>query len=283
MLKIKIIFIILICLVVLTPLFAHAQTSQPGDVQIKCLTNGNCNGQSGLTKFLQQSNYTLPLIGFAGLIDGINPCAIGMLILLLGYLMVFVKKPELMKKIGIVYITTIFFTYLIIGLIFTQTVGYLINLPYYHQVSTIIKDVILVAIVIAGLINIKDYFWYQKGVSLGVGKKQVPLLLKYIKQITVGGTIILGVLVTIFEMPCSLPLYIGTITILSGFFSLVKIFAYLILYNIMFIVPITIVFIILLMTNKVFEAKDLQERSNRYLKLMTGLSQILIAIVLYFL
>jgi len=280
----KIIISLIIFTLVSIFVFSNFQTSlaQTESLQIKCLTNGKCSGQGGLADFIRSPNYTLPLIAFAGLVDGINPCAIGMLILLLGYLMVFAKKPELMRKVGIIYIATIFITYLLIGFIFIQTVSYLINLPYYQQLSQFIKYFILILIIIAGLINLKDFFWYRQGITLGVSEKQVPILLKYIKEVSIGATIILGFIVTIFEMPCSLPLYLGTITILSGFFTTLKVFAYLILYNLMFVVPITIVFLILLFTRKIFEAKDLQERSNRYMKLLTGLSQILIAIILYF-
>lgn len=273
----SLIIFVLVSFFIIQPVIA-----QDNNFTIKCLTNGKCGNEGGLIKFLQNSNYTLPLVAVAGAIDGINPCAIGMLILLLGYLLVFAKKPEMMKKIGIIYIATIFITYFLIGLIFTQTVSYLINLPYYQQLSQIIKYLILGLLIFTGLVNIKDFFWYRKGLTLGVGKKQVPILMKYIKEVSIGATIVLGFLVTIFEMPCSLPLYVGTITILSGFFNVIKIFLYLLVYNIMFILPISIVFIILLYSERIFEAKDLQERSNRYMKLLTGLSQILIAVILYF-
>lgn len=273
----SLIIFILVGIFIIQPVIA-----QDNNFTIKCLANGKCGNEGGLIKFLQNSNYTLPLVAVAGAIDGINPCAIGMLILLLGYLLVFAKKPEMMKKIGIIYIATIFITYLMIGLVFTQTISYLINLPYYQQLSQIIKYLILGLLIFTGLVNIKDFFWYRKGLTLGVGKKQVPILMKYIKEVSIGATIVLGFLVTIFEMPCSLPLYVGTITILSGFFNIIKIFLYLLVYNIMFILPISIVFIILLYSEKIFEAKDLQERSNRYMKLLTGLSQVLIAIILYF-
>lgn len=279
----RILIITIIGLYIILPLSSFAQNKTNNDTQLKCLTNGNCSDQGGLMQFIQNSNYTLPLIALAGLVDGINPCAIGMLILLLGYLMVFAKKPELMKKIGVIYILTIFITYILIGVIFTQTISYLINLPHYQQISDIIKNIIIILIIIAALINLKDVFWYRKGITLGVTNKQVPVLLRYIKEVSIGATIILGVLVTLFELPCSLPLYLGTITILSGFYGFIKVGGYLLIYNLMFILPITVIFIILMMTRKIFAAKDLQERSNRYLKLIASISQIIIAIILYFL
>ena len=59
---------------------------------------------------------SLPLITIAGLVDGINPCAIGMMVMLLGYLLVFAKKPERVFKTGLLYVGTVFTTYLVVGL-----------------------------------------------------------------------------------------------------------------------------------------------------------------------
>ena len=59
---------------------------------------------------------SLPLITVAGLVDGINPCAIGMMVMLLGYLLVFAKKPERVIKTGLLYVFTVFLTYLVVGL-----------------------------------------------------------------------------------------------------------------------------------------------------------------------
>ena len=56
------------------------------------------------------------MITVAGLVDGINPCAIGMMVMLLGYLLVFAKKPERVLKTGLLYVGTVFVTYLVVGL-----------------------------------------------------------------------------------------------------------------------------------------------------------------------
>jgi len=61
---------------------------------------------------------SFPIVTLAGIMDGINPCAIGMLIMLLGYLIVFAKKPERVLKTGVLYIGTIYVTYFILGLLF---------------------------------------------------------------------------------------------------------------------------------------------------------------------
>lgn len=250
----------------------------------KCTANGGCTEQGlRLAGLLQNQNVSLPLIVVAALIDSVNPCAIGMLILLLGYLMVFAKQPERMLKTGLIYIITIFITYFLLGLIFSQFVYLLVSWEYYRLVSDVIKYAIIILIWAAALINLKDVFWYDKGFSLHVPHGKVPLLMSYIQKASAPATIILGVLVTLFELPCSLPLYVGAIMIMTSTFSYLTSTSYLLLYNFIFVLPLIIIFIILLKTKKVFEAKDWQERGNKWMKLSMSLAQIGIGIVLWFL
>ena len=253
-------------------------------ISLECVTGGQCaRPATGLLQFLGNQNKTWLMLTLAGLIDGINPCAIGTLILLLGYLIVFTKKQHLVLPLGIVYIVTIFITYFLIGLIFSSLAAQILHWSAYPAVSQIFKIVILVLIALAGLINIKDYFWYQKGFSLGISKNQSSIIMRYLEKLSLPTVIILGILVTLFELPCSLPIYLGSVTILTGLFSWIKVIGYLLWYNLMFIIPILLVFVFLLWSKRIFEVKDWQERSNRTMKLMLGLSQLIIAAALYFL
>lgn len=236
-----------------------------------------------LAALLENRGLSFSLVVIAGLLDGINPCAIGMLILLLGYLMVFAHHPERMGKIGAVYIVTIFVTYFLIGLLFSHLIYQLLAWPLYQPVSHIIKYIIVGAIWVIALINIKDFFWYGKGITLGVTKGEVPILMRLIQKVDWPATILLGMAVTIFELPCSLPLYIGAIALLSQAFHFVKTVFYLGIYNLMFVLPLIIVYAILLKTKHIFELKELQERSNRWMKLSMGVAQVLIGIILFLL
>ena len=245
------------------------------------LGNNTCTKQGlQLTSLLENRGLTFSLVVVAGLLDGVNPCAIGMLILLLGYLLVFAHDPDRMVKLGLIYIITIFLTYFLIGIIFSQIVYKLLAWPWYQEISHIIKYVIVILIWLAALLNIKDFFFYGKWFSLGVSKGEVPILMKLIQKVDWPTTILLGILVTLFELPCSLPLYVGAIAIMSGAFHYILTIAYLLLYNIMFVTPLLIVYAVLVKTHHIFEAKDIQERANRWMKLSMGVAQIIIGVVL---
>jgi cytochrome c biogenesis protein CcdA len=245
------------------------------------LDNGGCTQQGlQLATLLENRGLSFTLIMVAGLLDGINPCAIGMLILLLGYLLVFSKEPHRMMKIGLIYIITIFITYFLIGVAFSQIIYKLLEWPLYQQVSHIIKYIIVAFIWLAALINLKDFFFYGKWISLGVTKSEVPILMKLIKNVSWPATIVLGMTVTIFELPCSLPLYVGSIALMTETFHFFGTILYLLIYDLMFIVPLVVVFAILVKTHHIFEAKDFQERTNKWMKLSMGLAQILIGVIL---
>ncbi|MBD3359260.1 MAG: hypothetical protein GF365_00930 [Candidatus Buchananbacteria bacterium] len=249
------------------------------NIQECTMDNAECTEQGlELAALLENRGLSFSLVVIAGLLDGINPCAVGMLILLLGYLLVFAHEPHRMIKLGLIYIVTVFITYFLIGVVFSHTVYKLLEWPLYQEISHIIKYIIIGLIWLAALLNIKDVFFYGKWFSLGVTKSEVPILMRLIKKVDWPATILLGVVVTIFELPCSLPLYVGSIAIMTEAFSYIKTIGYLLVYDLMFILPLVVVFAILVKTHHIFEAKDIQERANKWMKLSMAIAQILIGI-----
>jgi len=275
----KILLLLVFLILVPCVLFGVDHAFAQENSQTCNVANNGCSQQGlQLATMLENQGLSFALIVVAGLLDGINPCAIGMLILLLGYLMVFIHEPHRMVRLGLIYIVTIFITYFLIGIIFSQFIYVLLSQTWYQEVSHLIKYIIIAAIWLAAIINIKDFFAYGKWFSLGVSKDEVPLLLKLIKKVDWHATILLGVAVTLFELPCSLPLYVGSIAIMTETFHYAKTILYLLVYNLMFITPLFIVYAILVKTHHIFEAKDVQERFNKWMKLSMGIAQILIGI-----
>lgn len=211
---------------------------------------------------------TFPLITVAGLVDGINPCAIGMILLLLGYIIVFARKPEKILKLGGVYIISVYLTYLAIGLLFYRSVE-TINLTPYRILFDRILGVVLL---FAGLVNIKDFFVPGKGFSLEIPQKARPGLLKLVERASLPATVILAILVTFLETPCSLPIYVGTATILnySGF-SLPAVLAYFAYYNFLFILPLIVILFLVWKGREMVTLKEWEHRAKRFMKLSLGI------------
>lgn len=231
---------------------------------------------------------SIPLVTLAGLIDGVNPCAIGILVLLLGYLIVFAQKEKQVFKIGLVYILTVYATYLAIGLVFFRSVSFLTGLGFSWRLRKIIGGVLL----LAGLVNLKDFAilhwgnWGNWGVirwlvnfHLEVPGASHGILRKYVERSTVPATIILGVLVTLFETPCSLPIYVGTTTILaqSGL-APVLIMLYFLYYNFLFILPLIVIWQIVWRGKKIVEIREWEHKAKKWMKLSLGLLLLIMGI-----
>jgi cytochrome c biogenesis protein CcdA len=221
---------------------------------------------------------SFPMITIAGLVDGINPCAVGMMVMLLGYLLVFAKKPERVLKTGLLYVFTVFITYLVVGLglysfvsQFDLTGG-----------ATVLNWIVGGVLTIAGLIQFKDFLGIEGGPHLRIPTASKERLQALIEKTSYPTTIVLGILVTLLETPCSLPIYVGTATILaqSGM-SLFLVMLYFLYYNFLFVLPLLVVLIVMWRGQKLVEVKEWEHKAKRWMHL--GLAIVLLAMGIWLL
>lgn len=211
---------------------------------------------------------SLPMITIAGLVDGINPCAIGMMVMLLGYLLVFAKKPERVLKTGLLYVGTVFFTYLVVGLGLYSFVSQF-DLSGGARVLNFIVGGVLT---IAGLIQFKDFLGIEGGPHLRIPTASKERLQGMIEKVSYPMTIALGILVTLLETPCSLPIYVGTATILaqSGM-PFVLVIGYFLYYNFLFVLPLIVVLVVMYRGQKLVEVKEWEHKAKRWMHLSLSL------------
>ena len=215
---------------------------------------------------------TLPAVVSAALIDSINPCAFSVLIFLLVYLMSLGAKRRILK-VGLTYIFVVFLVYFFSGLglfVVVQTLN----------MTRIVYIVAAVIAILAGLVNVKDFFWYGKGFSLEIPKSKRPLLKKYVSQATIPAAIILGILVSMFELPCTGGIYLAILGLLSSKMTMMEGIPYLLLYNIIFVLPL--VFILLLVYKGIPPEKVEKWRlkEKKHMKLAMGLAMIALGIIM---
>ena len=217
---------------------------------------------------------SLPLVTIAGLVDGINPCAIGMIILLLGYLLVFVRKPEKVLPLGGLYIMVVYLTYLAVGLFFFKSVQFL-NLINWHQGF---DKVMSATLFLAGMVNIKDFFWPQSPIHLQIPQGSRKHLLALIEKSSIPAILVLAVLVTLLETPCSLPIYAGTATILaSSGLPVSLVIAYFLYYNLLFVLPLLAILFLTWKGKQIVELKEWEHKHKRTMKLSLGLLLVLMS------
>ena len=209
---------------------------------------------------------TLGLVIGSAAIDSINPCAIGVLILMVSVVLGQGGSPKRLLKVGTAYIFAIFATYLVAGL----------GLVYFFSsIPIVIAEYLSIAVgllvIFAGLLEIKDFFWYGKGFSL-----QIPT--KYDNKIndwstsshSVWGVMLLGAFVSAVELPCTGAPYLAIITILKIDFNAVA-FGLMVLYNLIFVAPLIVILGMVIGGAKISDVSKWKEESKGTMRLMTGL------------
>lgn len=180
----------------------------------------------------------------AALADSINPCVFGVLIFLLAYMRtVYRKNKHKMLVAGIVYIISVYLTYLALGIgIFTlaQNVGF--SKGFYLFAAAIA--------IIAGLLEIKDYFWYGKGFSLQIipgGAQRIKHYTAFLEKFEVKHPImglvvafLLGIFVVFVELPCTGAPYLAVLGLLAQG-ALAEGIPLLLLYNLIFVLPLFVI------------------------------------------
>lgn len=211
----------------------------------------------------------LPTIGIvliSAAIDSINPCAIGVLILMVSVILGQGGSTSKLLRNGLAYIFAIFATYLVAGL----------GLVYFFAVIPIvIAEYLSLAVgalvILAALFEIKDYFWYGKGFSLQIPKRFADKIHDYSSsKTTVWGVMFLGAFVAAVELPCTGAPYLAIITILRINFDLQALLL-MVLYNLIFVAPLIIILFMVVGGTKISSVAKWKEDSKGVMRLFMGL------------
>ena len=212
---------------------------------------------------------TLGTVVTTALIDSINPCAIGVLILLISIMIAFKTKKEMMFY-GFFYILAVFITYVLAGF---GILYFLSSVPLY--ISEYISIVVGSLIILAGMIEIKDFFWYGQGITLAIPPERAKQIHEMTKNITLPGVILLGAFVAGVELPCTGAPYLAILLLLSQNFNFAA-FLMLILYNIIFVLPLIVILVMVNYGFKIQQIKRWKQNNRTYMRLAAGVILILL-------
>mgnify|MGYP001610337455 CR=1 FL=1 len=208
---------------------------------------------------------TLITVFTTAAIDSINPCAIGVLILMISVMLGAKASTGRMLLIGGLYILSVMVTYLIAGL---GLIYFLASLPL--MITEMISIVVGVLIVLAGVLEVKDYFWYGKGFSLAIPGGVIDKIHKMSSKVSIPGVILLGAFVSAVELPCTGGPYLAIITLLSQYFDWTA-FLMMVLYNIIFVSPLIVILFLVAGGMKLHKVKKWKQEARGTMRLMIGL------------
>ena len=213
---------------------------------------------------------------FSGLLAGIHPCTISVLLFFIAFLFTIRRTRQEIFKVGASYIIGIFLAYLLVGLGVFRVFTF--STPHFSA----IVGAILVSIL--GLVNIISYFTEGRiKFSLGIPSSLKPKIMELIHTSTLPAAFIVGVIVGICSFGCTAGIYISIISLLLLKATYVLGFVYLILYNLMFIMPLIIILFIASNKKIVEKLEKMEAKEKHYLKLIAGIIMILLAILIFYL
>lgn len=226
----------------------------------------------GLAASLKVTGISLPVIVGAAVIDSINPCAFGVLIFLLAYLnKVFPKHPGKMALHGVVYTLGVFITYLVAGMILLPVISGL------GQASVTAYIVIGILVILAGLVEIKDFFWYGKGFSLAIFPEEAERIKMQVQHVgkKLSTAFFLGIFVAIVELPCTGAVYLAVLALMSVSGLTIDNFTFLLLYNFIFVLPLLVIIALMYFGTTADEFHAWKERNKGLMRLLAGIVLIL--------
>jgi cytochrome c biogenesis protein CcdA len=252
-----------------TPILENLESEIENNPDSGCpvLEQGNVTGQSGSSSPLEKLGALslLTVIG-AALVDSINPCAIAVLLILLGALLAAGDRKKALKS-GLAFTVSIYIVYFLFGLGLFSAIQFS-GLSYWFY-----RAVGFLAIII-GLFNVKDYFWYGKGgFVMEIPRGWRPAVKKLLGSVTSPtGAFLMGFLVCLFELPCTGGPYIFILGLLAERATMAAAIPILLLYNIFFVLPLVIITLAMYFgLTSVERTSDWKDRNIRRLHLVAGI------------
>lgn len=217
----------------------------------------------------EKSVFTIVLV--TGLLAGIHPCTISVLLFFMAFLFTIKSTRLNMFRVGGSYILGVFIAYFFIGLGIFKAVTF--GNPH------LAAKLAAVMVIILGLYNLKNYLWNSNGFHFGIPHASKENISELIHKASVPAAFLLGLFVGICSFGCTAGVYLSILGLLlsqptQGFF-------YLVMYNILFILPLIAILVFASSKRIVSRMEKWELSEKKYIKLIAG--AVMIALGLFIL
>ena len=214
-----------------------------------CAEWGAASDDAGTGIIERFRSFSLPTVLLAGLVDGLNPCAFATLVFFISYLAFMGRDGRDVLLAGGAFAVGVFLTYLAVGF---GVLKFLATLPFLDAASRWIYGVTAVLCLILAAGSLYDWWQARRGKATEMRLKMPTRLRRRVNQAIreradarafVPVTFVTGVVVSVIELACTGQVYLPTILFVLGVPELqAQAGLYLVLYNLMFILPLVVVF-----------------------------------------
>ncbi len=215
----------------------------------------------------------LPLILITGFLDGLNPCAFAVLLFFIAFLFTIHKTKSSIWKMGVTYIFAIFLAYFLIG------IG-LMKAFIFTGAPHLMAVIAAYLMIILGLINIGNFIFPNMKFKIGIPSFSKEYLKRWMYKATIPAAFILGFLVGLCTFPCSGGMYVAIVGLLAAKATYLQGLAYLVIYNIMFILPLVIMLIAAGNKKAIEKITKWEQSKSTVIKLIFGITMILLGLII---
>ena len=212
-------------------------------------------------------------------VDGINPCSLWVLSILLALTL----RTGSRRTTAVTGLVFIFVT----GLVYALFIGGLFTVFAVLRFAPAVRTLVAILAAAFAVINIKDFFWFKRGVSLSIPETSKPGIYDRMRRVLasaqslpalVASTVILAAGVSFVELACTAGFpVLWTNIVADRDVSPVAFGALLGLYMLIYQLDELVIFGVAVATMR---ATKLQERQGRTLKLLSGMLMLSLAIVM---
>ncbi|MBI5398828.1 GAP family protein [Candidatus Woesearchaeota archaeon] len=220
---------------------------------------------------MSHTGITIPVVLVTALVDSINPCAIGVLILLVSTLLAIANKRR-MLVVGVIYIAAVYVTYFLAG------IGLLLVIQRLN-IAEPLGVAVGILVILLGLVDVKDFFWYGEGFSLAIRPSQAERVKRWARKVSIPGAIGLGIFVAAVELPCTGGPYLAITTLLAKSFDFEAVWL-LLIYNFIFVLPLIVILALAYLGTSVHTIHTWKQKHRKWMRLATGLIMVALGVLL---
>ncbi|KKR68309.1 MAG: hypothetical protein UU10_C0027G0002 [Parcubacteria group bacterium GW2011_GWF1_40_6] len=223
----------------------------------------------------REGTWLLPLLLVSALLDSVHPCSFSILIITIAFLFGIQLSRKKILQLGGTYIAGIFTAYFLIGLGILKVL-HLFDTPHF------MGKLGATLLITFGVINLINRFFPRFPLKLKIPGVAHGVMSKLMDKASFPAVFGLGILVGICQFPCMGGPYLMVIGLLRDQVTYMSGFGYLVLYNLILIIPL--VAVLFISANKLLVDKvQLWKRDNMAgLKLWAGIAMIIIGILIFF-
>lgn len=237
---------------------------------------GDLASNQYLVRISQDGRWLLPLVVISSLLDSINPCAFSVLLLTIAFLASIGRLRSNILKIGTIYIAGLFLIYLLIGLGIIKTLTFFGSPHFMGKLGASL-------LVVFGMINLVNEFFPRFPIKLRIPQSAHNTFADYMEKGSMPAAFVLGILVGLFEFPCTGGPYLVILGLLHDSQTYLSGLAYLVLYNFIFVSPLVVILLVASDKELLNKVQIWQQKERRAMKFLGGLAMIILGLIIYLL